>query len=212
MPRRSEPPRSDAELPLDLLARQCPAPRLLLISEVLAWNTSDFTFSGSQPMISATSAWELSCSSASSSASRWSAGRPARSREKVAQVGTAGDLLGEPGVRGLLVAQLLSRPSNAKHADALIAGDAVKPRPYAEVAAASQHVPVGVGEHDLDGVLGLVVRAQHVAAVGEEWRWYRSHSRAKAASFPARTRADEALVRGRCVQTPRGLASLQVVA
>jgi hypothetical protein len=57
--RRREPPRSTLSC-LRISSQGMSRASLLLISELRAWNTSDFTLSLSQPMISATSVWELS--------------------------------------------------------------------------------------------------------------------------------------------------------
>ena len=55
----------------------------------------------------------------------------------------------------------------AEHAEAAVAGDGVQPRPQRDLLARAQQVAVRGQERVLDGVLGLLDRAEHVAAERE---------------------------------------------
>ena len=79
--RRSAPPRRVASCSRISSHGVSRASRLA-ISEVRAWNTSAFTFSRGTSSTVAISSWETAPSSESTSAARWSSGRPERSESR----------------------------------------------------------------------------------------------------------------------------------
>jgi len=52
--------------------------------------------------------------------------------------------------------------------EAAVAGDPIQPRPQVDLAVVAQHRPLGVDEDLLQHVLGVLSRAEHLAAEAEQ--------------------------------------------
>jgi hypothetical protein len=87
--------------------------------------------------------------------------------QEVAQVLALLDLGGQPGRRLVLELSGLLAP-RAEHRQAAVARDRVQPGLELDLAVVGEQARVGRGEGVLDSVLGLVARAEHVAAEGED--------------------------------------------
>ena len=129
------------------------------------------TFSGGQPITVAISRWLRSPSSNSTSAPRWSSGRPREVGDQLAQVGAAADVVGEPVERRLeLVDGDGGVAARGQQRAAAVAGDREQPRPHRVGHAAGAQRAVGAQEGLLERVLAVLAVADHVAAEREQRR------------------------------------------
>ena len=164
--RRSAPPRRFASCSRTSAHGVSRAARLA-ISELRAWNTSAFTFSRGQPSTWPISSCDTSPSSASTSAARWSCGSPARSpssARRSCRRSTWCERCSVDGSAGRIRHPLAPR---AQQAEAAVARDRVQPRPPVDLLRGAGDVVEGGQERLLDGVLGLLGGAEHVAAEGQ---------------------------------------------
>ena len=96
--------------------------------------------------------------------------QPAEVDEQLAQVLAALDLDGQVVGRRHRFVEVVGRlpAPRPQHREAAVAGDGVQPRPQLDRLVGVDEVAVGAEERVLDRVLGLVGRAEHVAAEGQD--------------------------------------------
>ncbi len=95
-------------------------------------------------------------------------GQAADVAHELAQVLALADLLGEACQRRRVILERGSRPAGGDRRQAAVAGDRVQPRAQLARGGPAEQSPVGPDEGLLKGVLGLVLVAEHVPAVGEQ--------------------------------------------
>ncbi len=129
---------------------------------------------------------------------RWVSGQVADVVEQLAEllalvnlVGGGGAVLGEVDVHrvdadGLVAAQMVQ---------AAVARDAVEPGPDVDRPLVGEHRVVGGGQHILQHVLGVLARAEHVPAEGEQAAVVAADEHLEGVLVAAADRGDEPLVR-----------------
>jgi hypothetical protein len=92
----------------------------------------------------------------------------------------------------------------AKVVEAAVAGDPVQPRPHVDRPRVGEHRRVGVREHLLKHVLGVLGRAEHVTAERQQARVIAIEQRLEGTVVPGADQRDQALV---ALQTQQGRAT-----
>ena len=142
--------------------------RLARWSPSRAWKTSALTLSRLTPRTWAISSCRRSSSSKRMSAARWSSGRrwmsPTRSCRSERRWTWRREPVGaRQALEGVVAAGDVVTP-RAQDAEAAVAGDRVEPRLQLDRLPAAPEAVEGRDEHLLEGVLGLLLVAEHVAA------------------------------------------------
>jgi hypothetical protein len=96
-------------------------------------------------------------------------GQPADVAEELEQVLPPVDLLGEARKRRHAILKWGSRPAGGDRRQAAVAGDRVQPRTELPRGGPAEKCSMGPDERLLKRVLGLVLVAEHVPAVGQQW-------------------------------------------
>ena len=137
-------------------------------SDSRAWKTSAFTLSRRTPRTSAISSWVWSPSSKSTSAARCSSGSCSRSASRPRSSARRSTSAARPSVAAGPSSRADLLAARAQHRQAAVAGDRVEPGLEADRPLVAAQRAIGGHEGVLEGVLGLLARAEHVPAEGEQ--------------------------------------------